>query len=64
MNEFVKGVNVKTVKTKFGEIIKVGVNVEQFMENAANDKGFVNFDIKVSKKGELYATLTPDAEKK
>ena len=35
--EFAKGVSVKVQKTKFGDIIKVGLNIEEIMENPIND---------------------------
>ena len=58
MVEFAKGVNVKTVATQYGEIIKVGINVEEFVNNPINEKGFINFDILTAKNGERkYAAL-------
>lgn len=65
MAEFAKGVNCKTIKTKFGEIIKLGVNLEQFGENPINDAGFINVEIKKAKSGDFYVTLAeqPSADK-
>lgn len=61
--EFAKGVSVKVQETKFGDIIKLGVNVEQFLENEPNEAGFINIEIKKSKAGKMYAVLAPDLKK-
>lgn len=45
MTEFAKGVNLKSVTTKYGEIIKVGIKLEDFCNNKVNDRGYINFDI-------------------
>lgn len=64
MAEFAKGVNCKTIKTKFGEIIKLGINVEQFCEgNEVNDSGFINVEVKKSKSGEYYVVLAEKVDK-
>lgn len=47
-----------TVKTMFdGDLIKLGINVAKFCEeNPINEQGYINIDIKKSKKtGEYYA---------
>ena len=62
-SEFAKGVSVKVQETKFGDIIKLGVNVEQFLENEPNEAGFINIEIKKSKTGKMYAVLAPDLKK-
>ncbi len=62
-SEFAKGVSVKVQETKFGDIIKLGVNVEQFLENEPNEAGFINIEIKKSKAGKMYAVLAPDLKK-
>lgn len=54
---FAKGVNVKVVKTQYGEIIKVGINYEQVGENPINDDGWINIDILTSKNGKKYAVV-------
>lgn len=59
--QFAKGVNVKVIQTKYGEIIKVGVNTEKIFENQINN-GWVNFDIKKSKTGTLYAEIQQKKE--
>lgn len=61
--EFAKGVSCRHLETKFGDIIKLGVNVEQFCENEINEQGFVNIEIKKSKKGEYFAVLVKPLEK-
>lgn len=61
--DFAKGVSVKVQETKFGDIIKLGVNVEQFLENEPNEAGFINIEIKKSKAGKMYTVLAPDLKK-
>lgn len=61
--DFAKGVSVKVQETKFGDIIKLGVKVEQFLENEPNEAGFINIEIKKSKAGKMYAVLAPDLKK-
>lgn len=61
--EFAKGVSVKVVETKYGDIIKLGINVEEFCNNEINESGYVNIELKKSKKGELYAVLSPNLKK-
>lgn len=61
--EFAKGVSVKVQETKFGDIIKLGVNVEQFLENEPNEAGFINIEVKKSKAGKMYAVLSKPIEK-
>lgn len=61
--DFAKGISVKVQETKFGDIIKLGVNVEQFLENEPNEAGFINIEIKKSKAGKMYAVLAPDLKK-
>ena len=61
--DFAKGVSVKVQETKFGDIIKLGVNVEQFLENEPNEAGFINIEIKKSKGGKMYAVLVKPLNK-
>lgn len=61
--DFAKGVSVKVQETKFGDIIKLGVNVEQFLENEPNEAGFINIEIKKSKAGKMYAVVAPNLNK-
>lgn len=58
MAEFAKGVNLKSIKTKYGEILKVGIKLEEFSENPINEKGYINFDILRGKESNKpYAAL-------
>lgn len=58
MTEFAKGVNLKSVKTKYGEIIKVGIKLEDFANNPINERGYINFDIlRAKESGNPYAAL-------
>lgn len=61
--DFAKGVSVRVQKTKFGDIIRLGVNVEQFLENEPNEAGFINIEIKKSKAGNMYAVLSKPLDK-
>ena len=57
---FIDGLNVDTVTTKFGEIIKLGVKTLKFAEFASeheNDRGYINIDILTNKDGKKYAVL-------
>lgn len=57
MVDFAKGVKVRAVQTKYGEIIKIGIKLEEFGDNPITDSGFINFDIKTSKNGNKYAEI-------
>ena len=57
MGDFAKGVTVKTQETQYGEIIKLGINREEFLQNPFNDRGWVNIDILTSKEGKKYAKI-------
>lgn len=61
---FAKGMNVKVVPTKYGEIIKIGVQIEKFSENPINDDGWINIDILTSKNGKKYAVVDTFKAKK
>lgn len=63
MAEFAKGVNVKVQETRFGDIIKVGINVEQVMENPINEAGFINIEIKKARSGAMYAVIAKPLDK-
>lgn len=58
--KFVEGMNVKHTETKFGDIIRVGVNLEQFCNNEVNDRGFINLEIKKGKSGNYFAVIVPE----
>lgn len=52
---FADGVSISSVETKYGEIIKLGIKIEPFMDFLAkhvNEKGYVNLDLKTSKNGD------------
>lgn len=54
---FAKGINVKTVKTQYGEIIKLGINKIAIMENPT-EGDWLNIDLKKSKeKDEWYQCI-------
>ena len=58
MTKFAKGVNLKSVKTKYGEILKVGIKLEEFADNPINEHGYINFDILRAKEtNKPYAAL-------
>ena len=59
MVDFVKGLNVKTIKTKYGEILKCGLNTQAFFcdENKITESGWVNFTMKKGKSGSWYAEI-------
>ena len=57
-----KGVSVKIVKSKYGEITKVGVNLEKICENDCYN-GWLNFDILKSKEGKPYAVISEYKQK-
>lgn len=54
--KYPRGTNVKSVKTQFGEIVKIGINLEKFCTNPDNN-GWVNLELKHSKDGNPYLTL-------
>jgi len=56
--QFVKGFNVKEKETKYGSIIKIGINLQDFKENNFNEKGWLNIDLKRGKESnKLYAEV-------
>lgn len=57
MSEFAKGIKVKVQPTQYGEIIKLGIHKEEFMQNPFNERGWVNIDILTSKDGKKYAKI-------
>lgn len=58
MTKFAKGVNLKSVKTKYGEILKVGIKLEEFANNPINERGYINFDVLRAKEtNKPYAAL-------
>lgn len=61
---FAQGVNVKVVKTQYGEIIKLGINYEKVGENPINDDGWINLNILTSKNGKKYVVVDTYKSKK
>lgn len=61
--EFAKGVKATKVETKYGDIIKLGINLEQFCENEVNDRGYINIEIKTSKQGQPYVVIQKQQDK-
>lgn len=57
MTEFAKGIKVSVQQTKYGEIIKLGVNLEEFKQNPVNERGYIDIDILTSKEGKKYAKI-------
>lgn len=54
--QFVSGVSIRPQATKYGEILKVGINLENFKNNPQNS-GWVNFEILKNKEGKYYAVI-------
>lgn len=61
--EFAKGIKADKVETKYGDIIKLGINLEAFCENEVNDRGYINLEIKTSKNGRLYVVVQENSKK-
>ena len=57
MSEFAKGMIVKVQPTQYGEIIKLSINKDSFLENPFNEKGWLNVDILTSKEGKKYPKI-------
>ena len=51
--------NVKTISTKYGEILKLGFNAEHLaaLKAAMNDRGWVNVNLKKSQGGKYYMEI-------
>lgn len=61
--QFAKGINIKSVNTQYGEIIKVGINTSVLFDNPIEETGWLNLDFKKSKNGKWYAVIN-DYQKK
>lgn len=61
---FAKGVNIKVVKTQYGEILKLGINYKELGNNPINEDGWINLDILTSKNGKKYAVIDDYKAKK
>ena len=57
MADFVKGMYLDSIATKYGEIIKGAIHKDRFLENKFNEKGYLNIEIKKSKEGNVYAQI-------
>ena len=51
--EFANGIIVKTVDTKYGQIIKLSINKESILNNPYNERGWVNIDQLVTNASEF-----------
>lgn len=56
---FVKGLSIRTVKTKYGEILNCGIKLEDLIadESKFTPEGWLNFTIKKGKSGNWYAEM-------
>lgn len=54
--QFATGICVKTQETKYGEIYKIGINLENFKNNPQNS-GWVNLEILKNKEGKPYVVI-------
>ena len=54
--QFASGVSIRTRTTTYGEILKIGINLENFKNNLQNN-GWVNFEILKNKEGKPYAVI-------
>lgn len=61
---FAKGVNIKVVKTQYGEILKLGINYKELGNNPINEDGWINLDILTSKNGKKYVVIDDYKAKK
>lgn len=61
--QFVSGVSIRPQATKYGEILKIGINLENFKNNPQNN-GWVNFEILKNKEGKYYAVIDTYKNKK
>lgn len=61
--QFASGISIRPQATKYGEILKVGINLENFKNNPQNN-GWVNFEILKNKEGKYYAVIDTYKNKK
>lgn len=57
---FADGVSIKPKETRYGEILKIGIKAEPFMDFLAkytNERGYVNLDLKKGQSGKWYMEL-------
>ncbi len=61
--QFASGISIRPQATKYGEILKIGINLENFKNNPQNN-GWVNFEILKSKEGKPYVVIDEFNSKK
>ena len=54
---FPKGVKTDGRETQYGDIIKLGIKMDEFKENPVNERGYINLDIKKSQNGKWYTSI-------
>ena len=54
--KLVSSVSIRTQTTNYDEILKIGINLENFKNNPQNN-GWVNFEILKNKEGKPYAVI-------
>ncbi len=57
---FADGVSINPKETRYGEILKIGIKAEPFMDFLAkytNERGYVNLDLKKGQSGKWYMEL-------
>ena len=54
---FANGITVKAIETKYGQLIKLGINKDSILNNPYNERGWVNIVLKTGKSGNMYAEI-------
>lgn len=62
--DFVKGMYLDPIQTKYGEILKLNFNKAKFLENNFNEEGYLRTEIKRNKEGKPYAVISEYKGKK
>lgn len=55
--QFANGITVRAIDTKYGQLIKLGINKDSILDNPYNERGWVNIVLKTSKAGKMYAEI-------
>ena len=55
--QFANGITVKAIETKYGQLIKLGINKDSILNNPYNERGWVNIVLKTGKSGNMYAEI-------
>lgn len=55
--QFANGIIVRPIETKYGQLIKLGINKESILNNPYNDRGWFFVALKTSKSGNMYAEV-------